>query len=158
MSEAAPRRRRGFTLVELLVVLSIAALVFGLALPSLVGGWGARVDLSAAAVASELRRARSDALASNRPRALLFDLETRRVTRPGRPPRTLPEGVELDLLAARSERVDEQRAYIRFLPDGSSTGGRLGFERDGVLLVAVDVDWLTGAVRVLTPGEAGARR
>lgn len=142
----------GFTLVEMMVVLAIGALVFAIALPSLVAGWGTRVDLAASAVAGELRRARSEALSTNRPRAVLFDLAERSVSRPGGRSHSLPDGVDLDLLTARSERVDDEHAWIRFFPDGSATGGRLSFERDGNVLAAVDVDWLTGAVRVLAPG------
>ena len=122
----------------------------------MLGGSGASVDAAASAVAGELRRARSDALRKGRPQAVLVDLHERRVSRAGGTGRPLPQGVDLTLLTARSEQLDGERGYIRFYPDGSATGGRLDFGRDGQVRVAVDVDWLTGAVRIVRPGDAGS--
>ena len=143
----------GFSLVELMVVLAIASMVLAVSVPSLLVGGGARVDAAASAVAGELRRARSDALAQSRPQAVLIDLQAHRVSRANDAGRSLPEGAEMKLLTARSEQLDAQRGYIRFFPDGSATGGRLDFGHDGHARVAVDVDWLTGSVRIVRPGD-----
>lgn len=148
---------RGFSLVELMVVLAIASMVLAVSLPSLLAGSGARVDAAANAVAGELRKARNAALADGRPRAVLVDIGGHRVSRDGGPARALPTGIDLELLTARSEQVDARRGYIRFYPDGSATGGRLSFGPAGDERIAVDVDWLTGAVRILRPGDGAPR-
>lgn len=47
-----------------------------------------------------------------------------------------------------SERIDHGTAAIRFLPDGSSTGGRVELWL-GPLHRAIDIDWLTGMTHVV---------
>jgi general secretion pathway protein H len=63
----------------------------------------------------------------------------------GTAPRRIPGGVQVLLITATQEQVDEKIGGIRFFADGSSTGGGVrlvkGNNRDQVL-----VDWLTGRV------------
>ena len=75
------RNIRGFTLLELMVVLAIMALLVAL-VPPLVSGASDRVALKGAArqLAAGLRFARSQAIARNRPAVLQLDLKARRYT------------------------------------------------------------------------------
>ena len=150
-------RRRAFTLVELLVVLAVAALILT-AVPPLVSAALPGVELKAAArwTLASLRLARETAIRSGADTVLIVDLEGRRLEIPGYRVVSLPSRIDLKLEAASGEMLDAQRGAIRFFPDGSSTGGRLilargaGRDQRGY---QVGVTWLTGRVR-MAPWEA----
>jgi general secretion pathway protein H len=59
----------------------------------------------------------------------------------------IAKGFEITFQTARSEAMSEKIGQIRFFPDGSATGGRIGLALDGQR-VEVAVDWLTGLVSV----------
>lgn len=139
---------RGFTLLELLVVLALAALIIALVPPMLSRGMPG-VELKAAArdVAAGLREARSRSLAGNAEVLFTVDVESRSFAVAGGRSRRLPGRLTLSLYTAERELVDSQVGSIRFFPDGSSTGGgvRLSSESGGY---DVTVDWLTGQVAI----------
>ena len=140
---------RGFTMLELLVVLAIAASVMAVALPqfsrmaSLFAVKSATRELAAA-----LRSARSEAIAGQRDVALMLDVQARTYRLAGATRlRRLDPQLELKLLAAQNEVSNPQVGAIRFFPDGSSTGGRVTLAATGQSYV-VDVNWLTGRVAI----------
>ena len=142
-------RSRGFTLLELLVVLVIGAIAYSLVLG--VPFRGASIaDLKAASrtLASGLRQAQSTAMATRRDALLTIDLEAREFQVTGtEATRNLPKDLEISLYTAQQEVTSEKKGSIRFYPDGSSTGGRITLavkERKYL----VDVDWLTGRVSI----------
>jgi general secretion pathway protein H len=140
------RRQSGFTLLELLVVLAILAAVYALAVPTRPAAWrGGDVAGVARAVAADLRAARASAIAERREVVVAVDLERRSYGFDARA-FGLPERDvrEITLTVA----PDEKRrggGLIRFYPDGSTSGGRIGL-RFGANESAVTVDWLTGRV------------
>ena len=141
--------QRGFTLLELIVVLVIGALIYALVLASPFGRVSS-ADLKAAArsLASGLRTAQTTAMSTRRDALLTIDVESREyVTTGEQQPRKVPEGIDLKLYAAQSEVTSERRGSIRFYPDGSSTGGRITVS-SGERKYLVDVDWLTGRVSI----------
>jgi general secretion pathway protein H len=148
-----PRARlRGFTLLELLLVLVIVATGYALVARLAAGGVsGAELKSAARAVAAGLRDARGTAIATQESAALMLDLENRSFEAPGRRARALPRRLELKLYTAQSEIVNERRGAIRFYPDGSSTGGRVTVA-SGERKFLVDVDWLTGRVTIKEGG------
>jgi general secretion pathway protein H len=142
-------RDRGFTILELLVVLVIGAIAYSLVLG--VPFRGASIaDLKAAArtLASGLRQAQSTAMATRRDALLTIDLEAREFQVTGiDATRSLPKDLEVSLYTAQQEVTSDKKGAIRFYPDGSSTGGRITLavkERKYL----VDVDWLTGRVSI----------
>jgi general secretion pathway protein H len=146
-------RIRGFTLVELLVVLAIAALAMS-AVPPLFSAAMPGVEMKAAArrTVSSLRLARELAIRRGTDVALIVDVEQRRLELPGHKTLTLPTRLDVTLEAADREMLDDRRGAIRFFPDGSSTGGRIILSH-GESGYQVGVIWLTGRVR-MAPWEA----
>ena len=142
-------RSRGFTLLELMVVLVIGALAYTLVLGVPFRG-PSTSDLKAAArtLASGLRLAQTTAMATRRDATLMLDLETREFEVSGTMgARALPRDIELKLFTAQSEALTEKKGAIRFYPDGSSTGGRITVA-SGERKYLVDVDWITGRVSI----------
>jgi general secretion pathway protein H len=135
---------RGFTLLELLVVLAVVSLLAGVTLPYLrFGGVDART--AAQDMAAELSLARARALATHRPADLVIDGVSRRFGLDGALDHDLPKGLTLTW-ALPTGQVDGKRAAITFFPDGGSTGGRLVFSGRG-RDAAIEIDWLAGSIR-----------
>jgi general secretion pathway protein H len=141
---------RGFTLLEVLIVLVLAAGAYAILAASL-GRGGSSADLKAGArtVAAGLRQAQSTAMSTRRDALMTLDIEARefRLTGEERTFR-LPEKLDLQVYTAQGEVESEKRASIRFYPDGSSTGGRVTVA-SGERKYFVDVEWLTGRVKIL---------
>jgi general secretion pathway protein H len=140
------RAERGFTLLELLVVLTIMALVTAVSMPLLRGrqdGIEARREVTA--LASELRRARLSALTNAAGAGIEFDLERRTFRAAAGAARRLPDGMAMTLETVRSQQAGGRAGRIWFYPDGSSTGGRVTL-RDRGRLYRIDIDWITGRV------------
>jgi general secretion pathway protein H len=146
------RRNEGFTLIETLVVLG----VLGLAL-ALIGSYGQPASGSlalrhaAGELAGGLREARSQAIADNRMATVSLDLANRRWRIDKQAEKSFPDGIQIDLLTIAGENSGESRGIIRFLPDGSATGGRIAFI-GAHRHIQIAVDWLTGRVsQIATP-------
>ena len=140
---------RGFTLLELLVVLAIIVIVLAFVPGFMLRGQpGLDVDIAAQAIADALRQARSHAVLQNRDQLFALDVEERLFRLDGqRAPVQMDKDIEVAFQTARSEVMSETIGQIRFFPDGSATGGRIGLTLDG-RRVEVVVDWLTGLVSV----------
>jgi general secretion pathway protein H len=140
---------RGFTLLELLVVLAIVGVML-LFIPGFLlrSQPGLDVDAAARGIADALREARSEAMLRNRDQRFALDVEERLFRAgAGQRPVRLDRSIEVTFQTARSELMSESIGQIRFFADGSSTGGRIGLARNG-RHATVTVDWLTGGVAV----------
>lgn len=157
------QRRRGFTLLELLVVLAIAGGLMALVPPlvaAVVPGTKARVAVLD--LAATLRDARYRAITRSESVDVRFDSETASYQLVGSEQTELPRGMALVLLessgydsktrrAARFSRPQENYT-LRFYADGSSNGlrARLGGTDNGYVIV---VDWLLGRVSITGAGD-----
>ncbi len=141
----AVRSAAGFTMLELMVAITIVGLVLAVAVPA--SGRLYRtmqyrdavrdvVTLFASARYQAVNTGRSQDVRINpRTRELSLNTEIRR----------LPEGLNLVVRAAR-ELNDQQSGVIRFYPEGGTSGGGVDVEIPGSYGVRVNVDWLVGRV------------
>jgi general secretion pathway protein H len=146
----AAGRVRGFTLLEMLVVILLIGIAAAAVAVSVSQGLAsARVRAASVELAAALRATRAQAIVKGKEQT--FDLDTRAASyqAAGGKPVTLPRGMRLSITSAREDRKDDHTGRIRFFPDGSSTGGHIVLQR-GERRWQVNVAWLTGAVSVVT--------
>jgi general secretion pathway protein H len=151
------RSERGFTLIEMLVVIAIMGLVAAFALPQFSSAQ-AKADMTNTArrLAAGLRSTRSLAMAQGRAEAFSLDI-AHSVYRAGTgASQPVATNVGLVLVTASQERINPAAGSIRFFADGSSTGGGIGL-RAGTRSALVLVDWLTGRVSIEEGGDAATR-
>ena len=130
--------------------MAIAALMMT-AVPSLFSAAFPGIEMKSAArrTAATLRLARESAIRRGEDSRVFVDLEAHRLELEGYRGLKLPQRLSLQLEAASSEMLDDQRGVIRFFPDGSSTGGRIVLAR-GDHGYQIGVTWLTGRVELDT--------
>jgi len=141
--------QRGFTLLELVVVLFVVALgfsVIGLNLSS--GSDSTQIKAAARDVVSALRYARGQALMTHQETTVALNLSDNSYTVTGRDKLYhIPETIDLTVVTAQTELTGGGAASIRFFGDGSSTGGRITLER-GNAAWKIDINWLTGQIEL----------
>lgn len=148
-----PRTGRGFTLVELLVVLVIASLVLtlvGTSISRSIGG--AEMRTAGKKLAASLRYTRTRAIITKSEQVFLVDTEGKKYTAAERDPVSLPEDMNVLLTTARSELTSENVGGIRFYPDGGSTGGSVQLEANKQIYT-INVAWLTGEATIERDAE-----
>ena len=136
----------GFTLMELLVVLSILGLALVLAMPTL-GRLLPGLELRSEAhdFVNVLREARAQAIGRNEEVTVVIDLERGVLEVGGKVALRLSRRISIPVSSGDSSSLALAHPEIRFFPDGTSTGGRLILAQGG-REKHVAVDWLTGAV------------
>ncbi|MCU7921984.1 MAG: prepilin-type N-terminal cleavage/methylation domain-containing protein [Candidatus Thiodiazotropha sp. (ex Dulcina madagascariensis)] len=146
-----PARLRGFTLIELMLVLVVLALLVTLTPPLFEKAFPA-LKLKAAArdLAQEIRYVQQTAILTGRPMQVRFNLQTHAYQSDqvnGGEVRALPEGIRFVTRDGPMPAEDRQRLILVFYPDGSSSGGLLLLDNGGRRF-AITVDWLTSRVAV----------
>jgi len=144
------RRASGFTLIEMLVVLTLMGVLVAVVIPMFGSGVSTtELKSDARAVAAGLRQARGQAIAQRGEASLVLDLGARSFSVPPDPRvHKLAQELELKLFTAQSDLVNDNVGAIRFFADGGSNGGRITLA-SGERKFNVDVDWLTGRVAIL---------
>jgi general secretion pathway protein H len=133
----------GFTLVEMLVVLTILALTTTLVAPLVSGGSeGARLQMAASDLASAFRLTRSAAITRNRE----IDVNKRTFSSAVVSQRSFAPDIDAKLTFAAGLGAGRSDGGFQFFPDGSSTGGDVTLSLRGTQ-TTLCVDWLTGVVR-----------
>ena len=145
-------RPAGFTLLEMLVVITVMGLAM-LAAPRVGGAWadGARDRAAVQELGSGLSRARFMAVAMRSPVEVLFNLKERTWrTSPAGPKGRLPD-VEISVLGIDGATVrDASTSAIQFYPDGGSSGGTILIDMPTSQgkPTRVATDWLSGRIEV----------
>jgi general secretion pathway protein H len=142
-------RTRGFTLVELLLVLAIIAIAMLLGAGVIGRGMdGLRLRSSANGIAAQLRFTRAQALATGEPQRFTIDPAAHAWQAPKDRHGTVPARAAIVFTGAREAQPAEGQGAIVFFPDGASTGGRVRLQQ-GAAAWQVDVAWLTGQVALV---------
>jgi general secretion pathway protein H len=145
--------QRGFTLLEIVLVMAIIALASVLAAAAMGGGFHSmQLSASARKIASNLRYTRAQAIATGQVQRFTIDPHAHTWVAPKSHRGDIPEALGVDFIGAREVQPRAGTGAIAFFPDGASTGGRIRL-RSGKAEWTVDVAWLTGQVTV-THGAA----
>lgn len=137
----------GFTLIEMLVVLTLLALMMAVVVPAINRGMSVTANDVARDIQIGLRKARADAVTQQKSQAFVVDTQNREFKIRGRKVIRLPEDIELTAKVASREAM-QGKAAVRFYPDGSSTGGRIGVQQNDEQIL-INIDWLTGRVSLV---------
>jgi general secretion pathway protein H len=138
---------KGYTLVELLTVIAILALMTTIASLYLFRRDGAfGLQIAARELAACLRQAHAKAISLNKPQAVILDLDAHRFACPGKAGQ-FPSASRILFRTAAAEYVRDRTASLRFLGDGTATGGNIFLEERGQMW-AIRVNWLSGEVRL----------
>ncbi len=140
------RQNAGFTLLELIIVLSIVVLGFGVIAVNMSASDDSRTLKAAARdLVSGLRYVRSQAMLTHKTATLNFDLSNNSYFLTGQEKSyNIKEDIDVTVKTAQSE-LQNGVAQLRFFPDGSSIGGRITLEKNK-LSQEININWLTGHV------------
>jgi general secretion pathway protein H len=137
----------GFSLVEMLVVLTILALATTFAMPLFSGGSeGLRLQTASSELAAAFRATRSAAIIRNAETTMIIDVDHRTFSSTVVSQRPFAPDIEAKLRFASGIRSASSDGGFLFFPDGSSTGGDVTLSLHGKQ-TKLCVDWLTGEVR-----------
>jgi general secretion pathway protein H len=143
------KRLSGFSLIELLIVLTITISILVLAAPRLNGTLDSlQVKKLSREIVASLRATRSQAISKGQDGTWLLDLE-KQYFQYGREntKKYYADDIKLILTTASKEKVSDTVARIRFFPDGSATGGEIKLNQ-GKFNYSIHIDWLTGRVKI----------
>jgi general secretion pathway protein H len=137
----------GFTLVEMLVVVTIIALIASVALPML-GRRSEKLRLRAVAdgAIAALRLTREAAIVRHIETVLMVDVDRHTLQSVVVPLRRFAPDVVAKLQFAAPEQAGQSAGGFRFFPDGSSTGGMLTLALHDQREI-ICIQWLTGEAR-----------
>lgn len=141
--------QRGFTLLELIITLSLATLIFAIATTAYEkASKGSQLKVTARNIAVCLNAARNEAITLGRPATFSINLVNRSFQYSGTN-KTFPiqDHIDIKVYAAASATARNGISTIYFAPDGSSSGGRVELGSGSHRLV-ISVDWLTGKVAI----------
>lgn len=152
-SSVASRTSAGFTLVEMLVVLTIIGLVAALAFPALRRPPdNLRLEAATRTLASALRLSRAQAIGRNADVVLTIDADRRMFESSAVRATQLDHEISVEMIFATPERRGRAAGAIRFFPDGTSSGGDIVLTL-GRRQARISVNWLTGEARLFLAGS-----
>ena len=140
---------RGFTLLEIMVVMVIAGLMIALVPPLFSGAVsGTKLKGSARDLAIVLRETRSKAIIHNTEQLVHLDLKQPRYRVGNGKPRALPENVDMAVEVVTGANIEEEAQHVlRFFPDGSSSGELITLS-GGNRAYYLQLNWLTGSITI----------
>lgn len=142
-----PRQSKGFSLLELLLVLVITVSIVALAAPRLVNGLDSiQLKRLSRDMAASLRATRTFSITQGKDKTWLVDFAQHHYQYTDKT-KTYSNKINLSLTTASKEQISDVAATIRFFPDGSSTGGEITLSQ-GKLAYSIQIHWLTGRVKI----------
>jgi general secretion pathway protein H len=142
------QRTIGFSLIEILIVLTLLATLSAVLAPILLPSPARELRHAAGTLVTTLRETRREAQRHQQRRRFVIDTESGRYGIAGSDrQRSLPRAMTVQLTTAESLLQSDTSGGIDFFADGSSTGGRVLLGLDGRAR-QIDIEWLTGRIRV----------
>ena len=138
--------KRGFTLIEMTVVMAVVALVASLVVASTPGTGRAGLKAVTMEAVALLRRERESAILSRTDHRVILDGAARALIGEGGERVFVPSDVAVDLLGV-DDLWSGRVPVALFHPDGASTGAVLRFSREAAEY-EIRVNWYTGGVSV----------
>lgn len=143
---------QGFSLIEVLVVVSLVALMASLVGTSIYRSLdGVKVRQAGKDLVTALRYTRGQAIVAREEKTLAVNVEKKSFQAPDRKTVNFPEGVDVTLKTAAFD-LDKSVGRVRFFPDGSSTGAQITLTA-GQRSWLISVAWLTGEIDLETQTE-----
>ncbi len=151
------RAQRGFTLIEILIVVTLVAALSVMLMATIGGGMdGLRMRSATKEIASELRHARAQAMAKGEVQTFAIDPAARHWSGAGGRTGELSKKISVVFIGARELQPRKGEGAIVFFEDGASSGGRIQLKQDKAAW-NIDVAWLTGEVSLHRARVDGAR-
>lgn len=138
-------KHKGFSLLELMIVLVLTAMLAGVVATSL--SQGPTLRKNAREVAASLRQTRTLAIMQQKQMVWRMNIETQKFWIDGakRPPKNVHPQVQAKVLTSANEAQKPGEAGIRFFPDGSSVGGKVELSHKQQIY-HINVEWISGRV------------
>lgn len=141
------RWRTGFTILELLVAISIMSIVVAVSAPQMARMYDSMKYRGAIQdIASILSGTRYRAITTGESHDVLLFPEQRMV-RHGERDRLFADSIDLQIVSAR-ELNKSDAGVIRFYADGTSSGGTITIAHDSGMEAKIQVDWLLGRIDI----------
>jgi general secretion pathway protein H len=145
---------RGFTLIELMLVLMLMGIASVIVLPNIEKGMQDReVRRSALGLAAAARNLRSRALDEGMPQLLILDLEQNNYRAARGAEVHLPPNVKFSAIVG-GEIIDREARQFVFFPNGSSHGGAIALSGGHGISYAIHLEPLTGKIQVVPGGKS----
>ena len=142
-------KARGFTLIEMLIVIVILAIVSAVTVPALRSSPDDAMTSSAKVLTTLMQRARQTAVERGQNVSLVVDAENARywatILSPGNPDSVVSYG-PIELAAGATLSADESRSRYVFAPSGAATGSPIVVRLDSRAAV-ITLDQWTGDAR-----------
>jgi general secretion pathway protein H len=146
MVSSGQRGERGFTILEMMVVLAIVGMAMMVAPGIIAGLEGSRLRAAADELVWRLRETRNEAIRSDAATELVLNPADRTYAiGAGASPHPLPAVVDAVEVTPSALRRTDGTIRIRFLPDGTATPARITL-RHGSSAGIIAINWLTGGV------------
>jgi general secretion pathway protein H len=153
-------RNRGFTLLEVVLVLVVMSLVAAVTLPAMLRGRTAfHLRAVSRDVIGSLRMARETAVTEQKVMMVQIDSQAQSLTvsddvGDGARSLSIPGDVRLEAVTNSGEAIPDGRLVIRFLPNGSSDEAQILLRSETGSTLRIRTDAITGGARILaTTGE-----
>jgi general secretion pathway protein H len=167
---------KGFTLLEMILVLAIIAIGASMVAPSITSGVkSAELKATCRKAGALMHRARSNAVAYKQTMVASIDRKTQSLavqpftSTQEEPEKQMPHGVSISyplprdihieevLIGEEESRDEDVRSVIFFYPDGRSTGGQILFQDNRGRALSLLVDRITGSAEIREPQEGNSR-
>jgi len=141
------RQIKGFSLIELLLVLVITISILALVSPRIVNSLDSiQLKRLSRDIAGSLRATRALAITKGSETTWLVDFDQHHYRYTNKT-KNYSDKIDLTLTTASKQQISQRVATIRFFPDGSSTGGELIISQEK-FNYTIQINWLTGRIKI----------